>query len=144
MELKKLRHKFSVCKVEDYSMVDFNQEFCFTSLLRLTKQIRRNVDFNQEFCFTGRTEEENSLVCMTEHVPENATERDDGWRAFRIQGILDFSLIGILARIAGLLAQNEIGIFAVSTYNTDYILTKEENYEKALEILKQAGYQIID
>ncbi len=121
MELKKLRHKFSVCKVEDYSMVDFNQEFCFT----------------------GRTEEENSLVCMTEHVPENATERDDGWRAFRIQGILDFSLIGILARIAGLLAQNEIGIFAVSTYNTDYILTKEENYEKALEILKQAGYQII-
>ena len=122
MELKKLRHKFSVCKVEDYSMVDFNQEFCFT----------------------GRTEEENSLVCMTEDVPENATERDDGWRAFRIQGILDFSLIGILARIAGLLAQNEIGIFAVSTYNTDYILTKEENYEKALEILKQAGYQIID
>mgnify|MGYP005798697761 FL=1 len=122
MELKKLRYKFSVCKVEDYSMVDFNQEFCFT----------------------GRTEEENSLVCMTEHVPENATERDDGWRAFRIQGILDFSLIGILARIAGLLAQNEIGIFAVSTYNTDYILTKEENYEKALEILKQAGYQIID
>lgn len=122
MELKKLRHKFSVCKVEDYSMVDFNQEFCFT----------------------GRTEEENSLVCMTEHVPENVTERDDGWRAFRIQGILDFSLIGILARIAGLLAQNEIGIFAVSTYNTDYILTKEENYEKALEILKQAGYQIID
>ncbi len=122
MELKKLRHKFSVCKVEDYSMVDFNQEFCFT----------------------GRTEEENSLVCVTEHVPENATERDDGWRAFRIQGILDFSLIGILARIAGLLAQNEIGIFAVSTYNTDYILTKEENYEKALEILKQAGYQIID
>ena len=122
MELKKLRHKFSVCKVEDYSMVDFNQEFCFT----------------------GRTEEENSLVCMTENVPENATERDDGWRAFRIQGILDFSLIGILARIAGLLAQNEIGIFAVSTYTTDYILTKEENYEKALEILKQAGYQIID
>lgn len=122
MELKKLRHKFSVCKVEDYSMVDFNQEFCFT----------------------GRTEEENSLVCTTENVPENATERDDGWRAFRIQGILDFSLIGILARIAGLLAQNEIGIFAVSTYNTDYILTKEENYEKALEILKQAGYQIID
>ena len=68
MELKKLRHKFSVCKVEDYSMVDFNQEFCFT----------------------GRTEEENSLVCMTEHVPENATERDDGWRAFRIQGLQDY------------------------------------------------------
>lgn len=122
MELKKLRHKFSVCKVEDYSMVDFNQEFCFT----------------------GRTEEENSLVCMTENVPENVTEQDDGWKAFRIQGVLDFSLIGILAKIAGLLAENKIGIFAISTYNTDYILTREENYEKALEVLKQAGYQIID
>ncbi len=102
------------------------------------------VDFNQEFCFTGRTEEENSLVCMTENVPENVTEQDDGWKAFRIQGVLDFSLIGILAKIAGLLAENKIGIFAISTYNTDYILTREENYEKALEVLKQAGYQIID
>ena len=81
---------------------------------------------------------------MTENVPENVTEQDDGWKAFRIQGVLDFSLIGILAKIAGLLAENKIGIFAISTYNTDYILTREENYEKALEVLKQAGYQIID
>ena len=102
------------------------------------------VDFNQEFCFTGKTEVETSLVGMTENVPENVTEQDDGWKAFRIQGVLDFSLIGILAKIAGLLAENKIGIFAISTYNTDYILTREENYEKALEVLKQAGYQIID
>ena len=122
MVLKRLKHRFSVCKVKDYSMVDFNQEFCFT----------------------GKTEEENSLVCMTENVPENVTEQDDGWKAFRIQGVLDFSLIGILAKIAGLLSENKIGIFAISTYNTDYILTREENYEKALEVLKQAGYQIID
>ena len=58
-------------------------------------------------------------MCLTKDVPPNATERDDGWRTFRIQGTLDFSLIGILSEISGILADNKIGIFAVSTYNTD-------------------------
>ena len=122
MEIKKIDHGFSVCKVSDYSQVDLDKEYVFT----------------------GRTDEEKSLVCITDNVPANVTERDDGWKAFRIQGILDFSLIGILSRIAGILAENEIGIFAVSTFNTDYILTKKENYDKALEALKQAGYEIIE
>ena len=73
----------------------------------------------------------------------NVTDRDDGWKAFRIQGILDFSLIGILAEISKILAENRIGIFAVSTFNTDYILTKKENYEKALEVLGRAGYEVV-
>lgn len=110
----------SVCKVEDYSQVDI----C------------------QPFCFTGSTDEEFSLVCPTDMVPANTTERDDGWRAFRIVGVLDFSLVGILAGISEILAENKIGLFAVSTYNTDYILTKAENFERALEVLKSAGYTI--
>ena len=61
---------------------------------------------------------------------------DDGWKAFSIQGVLDFSLIGILAKIATVLADNGISIFAVSTYNTDYVLIKKENYQKALDILQ--------
>ena len=71
-------------------------------------------------------------------------ERDDGWQAFRIQGVLEFSLIGILSKITGILAENKIGIFAISTYNTDYVLTKKENYQKALDALKDAGYTIIE
>ena len=98
------------------------------------------IDISQPFCFTGSTDEEFSLVCPTEMVPENTTERDDGWRAFRIVGVLDFSLVGILAGISAVLAENKIGLFAVSTYNTDYILTKVENFEKALDVLKSAGY----
>ena len=74
---------------------------------------------------------------------KNTIERDDGWKAFRIQGVLDFSLIGILAKISTILADNGIGIFAISTYNTDYILTKAENYERALEILAKEGYTIL-
>ena len=70
--------------------------------------------------------------------------RDDGWRAFRICGEMDFSLVGILARIAKILAANEVGIFAISTYNTDYILTKEGNFEKAIKALKGSGYRILE
>lgn len=122
MELKRIEAGFSVCKIKDIS----------------------GVDFKQEFCFVGKTDEELSLVCSTETVPDNVLERDDGWKAFRIQGVLDFSLIGILSKISTILAENKIGIFAVSTFNTDYILTKSENYEKALEVLVQAGYQVTD
>lgn len=121
MEIKRIDYNFTVCKVKDFSLVDLTDEFCFI----------------------GKTDEENSLVCITEKVPENCVERDDHWKGFRIQGVLDFSLIGILSRISALLADNNIGIFAVSTYNTDYIFTKEENYEKALRVLQEAGYQVL-
>ena len=110
-----------MCKVTDYS----------------------SVNLDDEYVFVGKTDEEKSLVCITDNVPENVIERDDGWKAFRIQGVLNFSLIGILSKISGLLAENKIGIFAVSTFNTDYILTKKENFEKALSVLKDAGYKII-
>lgn len=121
MEIKRIAYDFSICKVKDYSLVDLDKEFVFIA----------------------KTDEENSLVCPTRDVPSNATERDDSWKAFRIQGILDFSLIGILSAISGILAENKIGIFAVSTFNTDYILTKAENYHKAIELLADAGYIIL-
>lgn len=121
MEIKRIEHVFSVCKVSDFSQVDLENEYCFT----------------------GTTDEEKSLVCPADRVPLNVTARDDGWRAFRIQGVLDFSLIGILAKIAALMADNHIGIFAISTYNTDYILTKQESFEKAIAVLEKAGYSIV-
>ena len=122
MEIKKLDYDFSVCKVIDYTLVKLNSDYCFI----------------------GKTDEENSLVCLTRDVPPNTIERDDCWKAFRIQGVLDFSLIGILSKISALLAENKIGIFAISTFNTDYIMTKKENYNKAFEVLKGAGYKIVE
>ena len=121
MKIEKIEHDFSVCKVTDYSQINYESEYYFI----------------------GRTDEENSLVCITENIPDNVIVRDDGWKAFRIQGVLDFSLIGILSKISTLLAENAIGIFALSTYNTDYVLTKKENYLKALEVLSDAGYEIV-
>lgn len=94
------------------------------------------------FFFLSRTDEEISLVCESAAAPANALAREDGWRALRIEGMLDFSLIGILARISGILAGQKIGIFAISTYNTDYILTKQENFDRAIAALADAGYEI--
>lgn len=82
-------------------------------------------------------------MCLTGSVPNNATACEHGWKAFKIQGVLDFSLIGILSKISTLLADNKIGIFAISTYNTDYILVKQENYDKASKLLVEAGYKFV-
>lgn len=122
MQLKKIDKKFTICKVTDAS----------------------EIDLTQEYCFVGKTDEELSVVCVADCVPANATERDDGWRAFRIEGVLDFSLVGILSKISTVLADNQIGIFAVSTYNTDYVLVKEQNFEKALGALAGAGYEVAE
>ena len=122
MEIKQIHQDFSVCRVEDQSLTNFDAEYCFI----------------------GKTDEEKSLVCITGDVPPNVIRREDGWKGFRIQGVLDFSLIGILSEIAALLADNGISICAISTYNTDYILVKEDNYQKALDVLMNAGYEIVD
>ena len=82
-------------------------------------------------------------MCPAEAVPRNTVRRDDGWRGFRVQGVLDFSLIGILARIADVLAAEEISIFAVSTYNTDYILVRQNRFADAAEALRKAGFSVI-
>ena len=101
-----------------------------------------DLNLEAEFFFLGKTDEEVSLVCRTEDVPAHTLEREDGWRGFRVQGTLDFSLTGILSRLSGILAEQGIGIFAVSTYNTDYILVKKENFDRALSALAAAGYTI--
>ena len=122
MEIKALADLFSVCKVEAVTQIDLSRDFCFMA----------------------KTDEEISLVCPTKDVPTGTSTRDDGWRGFRIQGTLDFSLIGILAKISAILAEQRIGIFAISTYNTDYIFVKEENFAKALKSLAEHGYKVIN
>jgi len=121
MELMKIPYQLSVCKVADIS----------------------DIDLTADLYFIGKTDEELSLVCRTEDIPERTIACDHGWRGFRIQGMLDFSLIGILSKLSGILAEHKIGIFAVSTYNTDYILVKETNFERALEVLASEGYTVI-
>ena len=118
MNLQVLPQAFTVCQISDVSGVDFSREFVFLS----------------------RTDEELSLVCETSFVPANTLAREDGWRGFRVCGVLEFSLVGILAELSGILAKSGISIFAVSTYNTDYIFTKADVFDRAMAALSAAGY----
>ena len=102
----------------------------------------KNLNLKNDFYFFAKTDEELSLVCETKNSPSKTINREDGWRAFKIEGQLDFSLIGILAKIAQLLANNGISIFAVSTFNTDYILVKDNNFDSAIKILSENNYEI--
>lgn len=101
-----------------------------------------NIDPSNDFFFIARTDNEVSLVCETEKTPFSTAAREDGWKALRVKGVLDFSLTGILSKIAGILAENGIAIFAVSTYDTDYILVKDDKLDKALNVLGEGGYDI--
>lgn len=120
MNIKLLEDDFSVGK-----MVDMN-----------------DVDWTHEFVFASKTDEECSLVCKTADMPKTADPVEHGWRAMRVEGVLDFSLIGILATLAGCLAQAQISVFVVSTYNTDYILVKKKQLDRAVEVLEENGYTI--
>ena len=117
INLEPLDCLFSVCKVTDYT----------------------EIDIERPFVFIGRTEQEKSLVCPTTIVPQNTTDREDGWRAFRVCGKMDFSLVGILSGITGILAEGGISVFAISTYDTDYVLVKDDEFERALMALKNVG-----
>lgn len=121
MEIEILDGSFSVCKVKN-----FPPEI-----------------LSEELCFIGRTDDENSLVCKSGSVPESALCREDGFCGMRVKGVLDFSLVGILAKISSILAENGISIFAVSTFNTDYIFVREENLSAAKAALSASGYKFV-
>lgn len=120
MDINVIAGDFAICKVTDFSQVNWDSPYCFL----------------------GKTDQENSLVCLVEDIPENTSHVDQGWSAFRVEGELDFSLVGILAKLSGLLAQAGISIFALSTYNTDYILVKQDRFQEALALLAENGYHI--
>ena len=120
MRLQVIEGKFSVCKVENL----------------------RAVNFNVPWLFVGKTDAEISVVCLTADVPHATLAREDGWRALRVAEPMDFGLTGVLAGISTVLAQAGISIFAVSTFDTDYILIKGENLGLAQSALEAGGYTI--
>ena len=120
MRLQIIEGKFSVCKVENL----------------------RAVNFNVPWLFVGKTDVEISVVCLTADVPHATLAREDGWRALRVAEAMDFGLTGVLAGISTVLAQAGISIFAVSTFDTDYILIKAENLGLAQSALEAGGYTL--
>ena len=122
MLLQVIEGKFSVCKVENL----------------------RAVNFHVPWLFVGKTDAEISVVCLTVDVPHATLAREDGWRAFRVAGSMAFSMVGVLARLTDRLADRlaavKVSVFAVSTFDTDYLLVKADRLEVALAALEADGY----
>ena len=110
MMLTLLPDRFAVCRLSDSLGVDISRPYTFLSI----------------------TDDEFSLVCPEQNVPISALQVELGWRAFRICGTLAFTLTGILAGITGVLADAGISLFALSTYNTDYVLVKASSLKAAV------------
>ena len=89
-----------------------------------------------------RTDEELSIVCAEENVPPTV-QAERGFRCLKVEGPIAFGTPGIFTSIAVPLAEARISIFALSTFNTDYLLLKEEDLQQALEALKRAGHRVI-
>lgn len=120
MILEFLNESLTVCKIKD----------------------AENVDLSKDFTFLFKTDNEVSLVCRSCDVPEDTIGREDGWCALRIAGKLDFSLIGIISGISKVLADNSIGLFVISTFDTDYVLIKQTEKTNAIHALRSSGYVI--
>ena len=120
MELQKIECVFTICKIDNVEQVDFTRGFTFLS----------------------KTADEISLVCEAEKTPSEALEIEPGWRALKISDVLDFNMIGVIAKLSKILAEAKICIFVVSTYNTDYIFMKVEDYDRGIQALIHNGYTV--
>ncbi len=115
MEIEIIKGNFSICKLNNIE----------------------NLSFNNEFTFLAKTDNEISLVCRDEFIPKNCIECELGFKCFRIKGIIDFSVLGLIAKISKILFENKIVIFVISTFNTDYIFVKNKDFEKAISLIKE-------
>jgi len=91
------------------------------------------------FLTVSRTPLELSIVCAQTGIPDGVVA-ERGRRLLQVEGVLPFSLTGVLAAVAAPLAEAEISIFAVSTYDTDYVLVSEADLERAIQVLETAGH----
>ena len=123
LTLTLLLHTFAICRLET------NSEIPAWALAG-------------EFFSITRTADELSIVCRQGNVPEGI-RCEEGYRCFKVEGPLDFALTGILDSLTTPLAQAGVSLFAVSTFDTDYLLVKEDTLESAVGALKSAGHQVI-
>lgn len=96
-----------------------------------------------EFISLTRTHEELSVVCAQENVPQEGTKAERGWHCVKVIGPFDFSVAGVHASLAIPLAEANISILAIATYETDHLLIKNEDLERAIGVLERAGHTVL-
>ena len=126
MKLKFLAGEFAICQLlPDQQLPVWDSDQQHTELLA-----------------TIRTPQELTIVCSQSVVPQGP-KSSLGWRCFRVEGTLGFDVVGVIARLSELLANANIPIFVISTYNTDYVLIPGGKQHSAARTLENAGYEIV-
>ena len=124
LSLKILPERMAVCRFEPTTpLPDWIGEVGFYSLTR--------------------TEAELTLVCPEARLAPGTTS-ETGWRCFKVQGLLDFSEIGIIFSLTQPLAKNGVSVFVISTFDTDYFMVKEKDLAKAIDALTAEGHQVLE
>lgn len=99
------------------------------------------IDWSDPFVTVSRTRDELSVVCPEARLPPDFeadnVKAERGWRGFKVEGPLDFALTGILSRLASPLAEAAISIFAISTFDTDYLLVRARDLDAAVAVLQR-------
>src|SRR5829696_6521082 len=121
LELESLPGRYAVCRVDPVAAIPAWATGPFVSLTR--------------------TAEELSVVCSEDNVPPDV-RAERGWRCLRVAGTLDFSLVGVLAGLVGPLATAGVSVFAVSTFDTDHLLVKDQDLRRAVDVLRNAGHAV--
>ncbi len=122
MIFKILENKYGICRLQSSTLIP---EWAGAS----------------EFSSFTRTEDELSVVCLEDNIPHEI-QCERGWKVLKIEGPLEFSMIGVLSEVSLLLANEKISIFVISTFDTDYILVNELNLSRAVEVLIQAKHLV--
>lgn len=127
--------KLSITVLPDrYSIVRFAPDLAApTTLIEPVKR--------RQLLSISRTDRELSIVCPTSVAP-SSTDRSDDWACLEVDGPLDFSETGILARLSDRIAASDISIFAVSTYDTDYILVAASDLQSTIDVLEGDGIAV--
>lgn len=112
------------------------------SIARYSPDVNLGPLYSRNFCSITRTQHEVTIVCESDLLPTGHSVREDNWSCLRVEGILDFSLTGIISKISGALSASEISLFVVSTFDTDYVLVKSKTLAKARKALRNSGIGI--
>src|SRR4051794_26131599 len=112
------------------------------ALCRLAADVELPSWAGGDFVAVTRTADELSVVCPQQRVPDGV-RAEAGWRCWRVVDTLDFALVGVLAALLEPLARAGISVFAVSTFDTDYLLVKEADRQRAVAAWRTAGHEVI-
>jgi len=95
-----------------------------------------------EMCFMMRTDEEFAIICPDFMAPDTG-QQETGWKCMKVNGTMNLNEVGVLASIVGPLAEANVPLLAVSTFNTDYIFVMEENLVTAVQALQKVGHEFV-